>query len=536
MHSHNHHLTPSGSPPDPTLEEPLSSHVEIHDRFSLELKLQSRSEQASTDGETHVDYHVDTYLFFPQSLHVSGSTYPTDAFYQDSRAFLRRDSPSLWRDDDTLDPTLLQHLRSTIARAAHALTPPPDPHHLAQAILLFGCALRHSLKETWRILPTTPVPSPHHLTRVAPRLRALASTSADFRELRRRLLDLVDLLPRDIHDAALTVDEALSYFLETALARIDQRLAEHPLPHPTLDTLRATVRRMADTELAYRRRAGFCIQAADNHSREYFLYRFGQLKKAMDSVLYFDVRTLRTPSRVRHLIGAIGAALAAVWAFLAQLSTIGPTGAPVAGMSTFLLFSIVVGAYILKDRIKDITKESLGKWLLKRTPDKRSVFTSNSLEGELFERASFISFSELPHPIAALRDSGHVVEAPGDQRETLLAYHKRLHYTFSSPELASSLDVKDLFRFNVRRLLTYLDDPQRPLLYFDPQTQSFTSALAPKIYHLNIVLAYTLGVPGELGSDTTYERLRVILDRDGIVRIESVLPRGHHTWLLEPQS
>ena len=52
---------------------------------------------------------------------------------------------------------------------------------------------------------------------------------------------------------------------------------------------------------------------------------------------------------------------------------------------------------------------------------------------------------------------------------------------------------------------------------------------APKVYHLNLILRYAVWQKNETEwgpKKVEFERMRIVLNKEGIVRIESPLPRG----------
>ena len=95
--------------------------------------------------------------------------------------------------------------------------------------------------------------------------------------------------------------------------------------------------------------------------------------------------------------------------------------------------------------------------------------------------------------------------------------------------------LHNILRFNVSAFLEKLDNPDKTLRYYDVEN-GLALIKAPKVYHVNVVFRYSARRqdPEEDISPRTYEfeRIRLILDKSGIQRIEPILDRGElgYTW------
>ncbi len=561
--------------------DPLRVNAEIHDCFNLEFKIASRlppEERNKASGALR--YEIDAYLFFPVSFGVNAETYPSTRLFHDLKTYLRREPPLLWRSfshaclgqEDTIDPGPLEILEQSLRElvASDRL----QPAEQAQWMHFFGCALRRSMRHMISVFSMDACADPdcwdedqwlHSLQRFCARLQSICSLLARFRCFRQSLTLLPDVVHPNYEEAALVVDEMASYLLESTLADADalmsRLLRDYPWSlkvHTQIARTQQELLTTARVEMGYRQRQGFLKHTsapspianrdttylAIPPREEYFTYRVGQLKKIMDRVLYFDIEQRDTPAPWRHVIGGIGAAFAATWAFIAGTST-GGMGQNT-GTSTFVVFCIAVFAYILKDRIKEVSKEKLMGWMRKNRPDRMAVFSGDHvqisnrtrLDGETNESVLFVAPESLPPVVQALRDAGHVI-AVDDRIERVLRYKRRVQYSLADGD-PFQFEVKDILRLNVQPFLEHLDSPARTMRYFDHSQGGFNTMSATKVYHLNIVLVYRVSNPAigvASGHDegwTTYERLRVVLTRGGIARLDRVLPRAEHLWLTRP--
>jgi hypothetical protein len=83
-------------------------------------------------------------------------------------------------------------------------------------------------------------------------------------------------------------------------------------------------------------------------------------------------------------------------------------------------------------------------------------------------------------------------------------------------------DIKHILRFSVEDLLARLDNPTARVQFYDPASRIFCRVRAPKVYHLNVVFRLTHWDERNRREEPYYHRIRVILDKNGIHRIDTV--------------
>ena len=76
-------------------------------------------------------------------------------------------------------------------------------------------------------------------------------------------------------------------------------------------------------------------------------------------------------------------------------------------------------------------------------------------------------------------------------------------------------------RFNIRELIAQADDSAVDYPYVDVATGDLRVAQCSRVYHLNLVLKYTYYDRDEQVT-IHYERIRIVVNKDGIVRLEEV--------------
>ncbi len=290
------------------------------------------------------------------------------------------------------------------------------------------------------------------------------------------------------------------------------------------------LRALAEEEAAYRRRYGYLtLTEGGLAAGEYFTYRASLLKKTVQQALYLNPRQSESDRFTRNAVGAVGAALAAIWALAAQLPA---TLAAASGTTKLLVFVLPVLAYVLKDRIKAVTNESLSKWLRRYDHvsslegESLAVFGLGMLRARFAEAMRFVTSADVPEDIMALRLTGRTVPNAEAANEEVIEYRKVIDVSAKDDApFPEGYRVRDSLRLNVRHFLVRLDDPLDRVAYYDASRGTFAAAELPKVYHVK-VFANIRRADKDGSDDPRIERLRVVLNKDGIVRVDRVAVRA----------
>ena len=78
--------------------------------------------------------------------------------------------------------------------------------------------------------------------------------------------------------------------------------------------------------------------------------------------------------------------------------------------------------------------------------------------------------------------------------------------------------LTDILRYNVRNLLYTMDEPHQSVHVVDEHDHTPKTVDAVRSYHLNVVLRFR----GDDGAPYLYQKLRVVLSRQGIRRVEQI--------------
>lgn len=518
--------------------------VEIRDQYQLEFRFHHTLQHS----EEEQCYRLESFLFIPRNVGVNRSNYPRETFYADATALMRLDATPLRIEElsQTSCTSSPLHQLSAAAALFRAEGRPPPSLSLATQVKLYAYMyagavhreigrLREHLGATLRQEPRA-ADEPPIEAMFTESLGRLREGLWAFRRLRTEFLPFELLAHESFAETMRMADEYMSLFLEEELAPIALLLAERPAHFDGTGSAarsRLTVAKLLREEARYRAKHGYLVVGEDGQlDGEYFTYRRSLLKKVIHEALYLDMRTTSGDGFFKNVIAAVGAALAAIWALLA--TPLPGKLAQLGGTSQALFFVGAVLAYVMKDRTKALTNEYLTRRLRKYDHVfnvEGASFTSLGLKGlrlRLSEAMSFLRSEEVPSEIRRLRLSQRTVLQSKAPTEEVIRYRKELRVEKRAPsgqKLAETFHVRDIFRLNVRHFLVRLDDPLDPVVYFDARHGSFHTATLPKVYHLNLVLRLErIGLAGR--SETRLERIRVVINKHGIVRVDPIESAG----------
>lgn len=522
------HTPPSGlqrvlQPGDPEPE------LAARDRRTLELR--QFFQLPRKPGEERA-YETRVWLYFARGFGISAQSWGNEAFYRDASVYMRLHAPSLSLRElaDLEHPTspasvLRRELPGLLDEQA------PSASSLETLAKSLGAELADAVTVATRAfaarLRTLARPDPAGMlvlelnTMCNDVLRALAAV----RRVRAKARAYRTVAPSSLIPS-------LAFAEEYAGAVIDERLAELARVIEALPQLRdgqATATRMrlvlaqcAEEVVRRRVEQGFPTPAGD--APEYFTYRTGILKKELQRALYVDTRASTRDPFFRNSAAMVAAGLAATWATLAQVPLI--SGGLTTGQS-LLFISLAVGAYVLKDRIKEWVRLSLSRRWLRWDHDRHVVGDAlapaglGSFGGRAQERARWVEADDIPDDVRQLRSRHRTVRGVAPELEHVLEYQRVVRFEAGKAPVPEGFGVQELFRLSLDEILKRLDDPVDEVSYFDQRTGTFATAGMPKVYHLNVIALAAHQGDGR----QALLRWRVVVNQDGIVHIDAIVPR-----------
>lgn len=537
---------------------------EVHDRLQFELRF---NYPVGEPGRWRFD--VDAYFFVPRNVGLHRANYSREQFYSDFTAYMRVDARPLPLEqlaDETNRASPLFQMAEVLRRlrAEERVPTRPVQVHARLFANLFVSAMKSELRRWEKRLhrrvrgeagerrgkatslfpravdaPAAPVDPDGRLEATLEESLARVSRALRrYREVRAGWWPFERLCHRTVPLAMRAADEYMSLALEERLAEMARAAEVARDGTGFVARVQLRVRALARAEAEYRSRYGYLVLdgralvEAPSAARgrraapagEHFTWRASALKKNVQQALYLDLRGSRADTFVRNAVAATGAALAAIWALATQVPT------HLAGLppqTRFVLFSAAVLAYVMKDRIKSLT----GEYLLRRARvfDHSSVVHGPTLVemglGDLHARTAeavrFVDREHLPPELGARREDDDPRRV-GPNPEEVIHYRKRLEVdSVGAKALPEGYRIRDILRVNVRHFLLRLDDPTDRVTFFDVSRGWFDVQDLARVYHVHVLMRVRqVGPSGALAEELAH--LRLVLDKDGIVRAEAV--------------
>lgn len=501
--------------------ERVQQKVRGHDRYQLEFKLDY---ELLAGQQTR--YQIHTYIFLPQNLGISQNSYVQNEFYRDLQNYIRLKTPVFTlRDLTRLPASPLVQIQKLLDNTAAPITPQIAERLITDFKFLravLKSALRSHFREygivTTRGQRTAPDQAKPQQLQLAVEdlLTETAQVLTRYRALAPRLAG-ANVEPTVLLAYRLT-DESISLLVEErflkAFQLVEQGIRDQAIRQDLRQKLRCAIEQETQRRLTYS--SGSVVQAEND---EEFLFRSSVLKKFTSSVLYLAIAVQQEGKTLEHLLYAFAAGIsmifATVVAFYAQRQY---------GMFTLPVFVALVVGYMFKDRIKELGRALFANQLRRYLFDRRILIRSQDGKhrlGYLREKMRFVSESAVPAAVMAARNREFFTDLANDgQGENVICYTKEVtlfkdvfQRTYGgTPPITG---VNDIMRYDVRPYLRKMDDPVRRCLYL--AGDQLRTVACHKVYHVNFISLYQVTKPLQA---LTLTRIRVVLDRKGIKRVE----------------
>lgn len=496
-------LDPDSTSPEQSV--PLDFRVRRRDRYSIEVKFRHLLDPNKKKYPRRRKTRIRLVFFLPYSFNIRPETLDPTEFYDDVKLYVRFNTPTI-PIDELLDPASRD---SPLARLVRKLENPHavEPTGLDYEAKLLGAVLKTVLRDTVvRLITDRDVITQAEIDEFCDTVFRIDAGFAAFRSA----LDDERLTGRARTNLRL-IDEHLSLTLENYLVRLltNRKVRSADV---TTEPLREAIAVQQD----YRRGRGYrsVVDAREGSARrEEYIYRYKKLKHYASSVLFFEIHRGNQAKRVEHLLYAFAAGLA--MAIATGISFIGQIRF---GTLSTTLFLVLVGAYMIKDRIKDAFRSAFQQTLGRLFYDTRTVFKdqmTRRVMGIVKERTMFVRPSRLEDDLLATRARGGFESALTESRpETTLEYTKllylnerRLHRTHRRITGLADINIID-----VQNLLRYLVRQREEVPVVSESGVELEQTR--RIYHLNLLIS------ADTGEGDRWHKVRLIVDAGGIRRIE----------------
>lgn len=480
--------------------------VKIHDKFQFEIKLgyEIKKEREKTS------YDIETYFFIPNNLDINRYTYSKKIFYKDIHGYIRLKTPTLLLrqiagSKSSPIPVLRDGIETLLTRRDR------ESHenfesHVKMICSIVKSALRDHVSFTANNMPPD----------IPALINEFVTESTKVVEAYRDLKPVITV--PTVPDKVLSIyrfgDEFLSHNIEIYGFRLLKRIDR--MRSADMAALREKLVTFIKSEYDYRIACNYQSPLDEEKDKEILIYRQGVLKKYIGSVLFLDTRRESEGKFLEHLLFGIAAGLSMVFATLVAFIAHNQYG-----NFTFPVFVALVVSYIFKDRIKEFARlYFINKASKFRFDQKTSIYADDGPEiGICKEAVNFIKESELPNRIKSIRKRAAIADVDNQWRgEKVIYYRKRV--TLFSKRMKKVYKeyniegVNDIIRFNIGRFLEKMDNPSRTIYTLKGDT--VCEVPGDRVYYVNLIIKISRG------EKTFFKRARLVLNRDGIKRIEEI--------------
>ena len=475
--------------------------TKIHDQFSIEFKVGF----AGSEHDAESSFKVNSWIFVPNNLGINAATYSKEQFYRDVKSNIRLITPNFALSELVDgDKAPLAHVKQAIDQYRKQ---PESIHDLEFQVkmfcAIFKSALRNATNGILKAAPTDiPTAAPAEIvddvTRITEAFRQLIrnNTGADFAPT-----------------VLLHGDEYMSHLIGIQAARMLRFMDLHP--EQNFGDSRQKLQQLIQQEVAYKESMGYSyITPHDEIANRNLVYKHGLLKKYIESALYLKQDTTNDGAAMKEITFSIAAGFAMLvstliaWPFQKYL-----------GSYPFLIFIILIVAYMFKDRIKDFARNLFVHRLKSKYFDhKTTLHLKEENIGWIKEGMDFINDAKTPEKVLTLRNRSSLEADNALQQERTILYRKQVQIDNQSlrNRYEYSFDgIHDIMRFHIQEYTRKMDDPT---LLVDTLTEEGNLESVPtlRIYILHIILQFIHE------EETEYRGFRITATRDGIVACEEV--------------
>jgi hypothetical protein len=508
------------------VREIADAKITVHDHHRFEIKLDIELADPETSG-----YRVDTYFFVPKALNINPSTYPKDLFYRSIQRYIRFKTPQFSLPaifDPSNDASPMTRVRKELSRVRMAVGDGKNVAGISSEMKLLGAvsrgAIRDAVKDalagitSFRSGNVTAQTAAHDVETF---LRDVETYLAAIIDLKHEILS--EGVPVKLREVFLFLDEFISLTTEDYLSTLLHAVRQCPDLREPFAGADATMAAIIVGQQTHRAAMGYPSVLSSDTTDSTVLYRRGVLKKFISNVLF-----LNTEISEWEGLSQVPLAMAAGLAMLfAVVVTLFAQNRYTTNSIPFVVVAVL--SYAFKDRLKDWLKFHLSRGMVQWTADRKTRIRdphSDQVIGYLKEAFSFTDEGRIPPAVLQCRQMDNITSIDEEGKpERVIKYEKevRLFPRTISRFHERRRDLNDIMRMSIDHFLRQADDPVVDYLHLDSTTGELQQVQCQRVYHVNIVSTYRSIDAGKQGAERV-ERIRLVLNRDGIVRLDQVVP------------
>ncbi|MBK9294939.1 MAG: hypothetical protein IPM57_10965 [Oligoflexia bacterium] len=194
------------------------------------------------------------------------------------------------------------------------------------------------------------------------------------------------------------------------------------------------------------------------------------------------------------------------------------------GLTPTWLLTAGVVAYIIKDRIKELSKNFLAGKVEKVVADVEKVLIYKGQEekpvelGRIKEYVRGIKAKELSSEVYSVRYAHDMSDIEAEIGEDIIHYNKKIFINKkSNKNIKNEWGLREIIRFSLSQYLQNLDDPFKEVSFID-DLGKLCRHEAHRVYYAHLAFQFSYKSPeGQLFKDVKLAKL--VLDKQGLVKV-----------------
>ena len=477
--------------------------TKIHDKFAIEFKVGFSGREDVKDE--HFD--VNTWIFLPNGLDINKETYSKDRFYTDMKSNVRLITPSFALKEIAGEESVpFKNLKN----AVEDMVKEPSVEHRTEfefQLKLFGSIFKSSVRDASASIIKN-IPDSLSYERCALFVEDARRVLAQFRDLSGSVPDS----DGELATKCSFTDEYMSHQVEIRSLRIVRAIDQQN--NPMLEPARKELEDLFAEEEAYKIQKGYShAMIGDKTNNRHLVYRHSLLKKYIESALYLKVNTTQDGFAVKQISFSLAAGLAMMVSLLVTM----PFTKYLGNYPSVIFFTVIL-IYMLKDRIKELTRWMFAYQLKDKYYDNKTVVSIKDRQiGWIKEGMDFITDDKVPGEVMRLRGRSTLEADNAFLEERIILYRKKVEIDQAMLKNHYNYDFKginDIMRYHINFLTKKMDNPESVVHCLDEQHRLHALS-ADRVYTLHIVLQF------KCAEQIEYKAFQVIANRNGILEISS---------------
>jgi len=477
--------------------------TKIHDKFALEFKIGFSGQENSKKN----DFSVNSWIFIPNSLDINKSTYDKERFYKDMKSNIRLITP-VFKLNEIVENEAIPF--NNVKKSFERLLEIKSDENLSDfefQLKFFGAIFKSSVRDTINRIKSN-INKPNTQERCLiylDEVRMILQRYRDFHFLAKKTND------EDIISLCAFTDEFMSHQVEMRTLRIVKAIDKQK-DTALSDTKNAIVDFIIE-EQEYKKSQNYQYAfLRDDKKNMNLLYRRSLLKKYIESSLYLKVDKKEDGKAIQQVSFSMAAGLAMlVYSLIAMIFQ------KHLGAYPSLIFILLVAAYILKDRIKDLTRWLFAYQIKDRYFDIRNDISIKKKKiGWIKEGMDFINDDRVPAEVMKLRNRSKLETDNQFLEEKIILYRKNVFIDNENLKNHYDYDFKginDIMRFHINYLTKKMDNPIVPVDCLD-ENHCVKTISAERVYTMYFILQCITN------ENVEYKAFIMTANRDGIISIK----------------